>query len=66
MKNGDVIAHENVGEKFYMLYDETDINHCILLGEYQTLKEASKAGRAYKEKECPEAVLELYEMVKEA
>ncbi len=65
MKHGDVMTYEDVGEKFYLLYDETDTNHCILIGEYRTLKETAKAAKAYKEKECPEAVVQAYEMVKE-
>ena len=65
MKHGEVIKHEDVGEKFYLLYDETDLNHCILIGMYKTLKETAKADRNYIKNECPEAVIQAYEMIRE-
>lgn len=64
MKHGDVIEHENVGEKFYILYDETDTSHCIPLGEFKTLKETVKRAKEHK-KIFPEAVVQAYEMIRE-
>ena len=64
MKLGDTITCEDIGEKFYILYDETDINHCILIGNYRTLKCAATEAKAYK-KTYKEAVVQVYEMVKE-
>lgn len=64
MKVNDVIEHEYVGEKFYSLYDETDLNHCILIGAYRTLKETAKAAKKYKI-DFPDAVVQAYEMVRE-
>ena len=64
MKLGDAITCEDIVEKSYILYDETDINHCILIGSYRTLKCAATAAKVYK-KTYKEAVVQVYEMVKE-
>lgn len=64
MKNGEIIRHIDVGEKFYILYDETDTNHCILIGKFKTLKETKEVAKNYIKYECPEAVLQAYEMIR--
>lgn len=56
MNKNDVIG--------YVLYDETDINHCVMLGTYRTLKEAAKAAKIHKEN-FPDSVIQAYEVIRE-
>lgn len=64
MKVNEVIKHENVGEKFYVLYDETDTNHCIMIGAYLTLKDTAKSAKEYKAN-FPGAIVQAYEMIRQ-
>lgn len=48
----------------YTLFDETDTNHCILIGIFKTLNETKEAAKSYKKDTCSEVILQAYEVIR--
>nr|DAY49627.1 MAG TPA: Protein damX division, peptidoglycan binding domain [Caudoviricetes sp.] len=48
----------------YEVYDKTDPAHCIFIGLFDTLEEATKAAKRHKES-FPNAEIWAYEMIRE-
>lgn len=51
-------------DTMYEVYDETDPAHCIFIGLFDTLEEATKAAKRHRES-FPNAEIRAYEMIRE-
>lgn len=61
MKKGEVAErHYRNNDTKYEVYDKTDPAHCIFIGLFDTLEEATKAAKRHKEN-FPDAEIWAYE-----
>lgn len=64
MKKGEVVERRYRNDTMYEVYDKADPAHCIFIGLFDTLEEATKAAKRHKES-FPNAEIWAYEMIRE-
>ena len=49
VKKGEAVERHYINDTMYEVYDKTDPAHCIFIGLFDTLEEAAKAAKRYRE-----------------